>query len=887
MGALWLPWRGSVTQGREQLAAAFAALVTLVLVVWALLQVGVGAGVDLIPIDGNFPATEFLSDGSQEEGEVAVPGSLESRGDLQAVTVKLDVPLVDRQGNPFERPGLLLIRPLTLQGMFWDDGELDYGGPHGVNRRDLDTSLLARLPSSDELPSGNERESVEVSLQLKRTHGYLGVLEGAYVGEVWDLAHVQARLDFRTAFISLSLIVSAMLVLIVGLYRREGAAHVFVALYCLATGLTFATLSEVGSMLGLPFELMVRLRHATGGLSPLLGFLAVMGLLGKKLTRRHLAVVFPALLVGLLALFWPDTELLPEQRVAGQFTAVVCLVLLFIEVFRGSLGGEREARVLLGVILLLLFVLGAEVLLFSGMLRSNSSFLFGFYLTNIAILLLVFQRHVEGASRYTKLTEEIVDALMVVERDGTIVDVNTAGLMLLGSRGVGDNLLDVVDPTDLHFCRAYLKSDRRERIELRFPRPSGESVFVESVASSSGRERRLLVLRDITKRRGVEQRLLNAARMETLSIVARGIAHDYNNTLTAVLGQLTLLEYEVESIDRNLLMDIEDRIVGTSERTRRMLTLVRGGAQAKVAVDMVGVVEEASQLILGTLGEEIELVTGIEPGLRQVHGRSSELEQALLTLLSNARDMLMRQGGEGQIRLALERWDGSRGGVSPEGETTSGEMISPICLSVTDSGPPIPEEYRGRVWDPFFSSVERDVGVGVGLSIVQRVVKEHGGRVAHVTPEGGRGARFEMILPTISGRAPVEESVGVVSAARVLVAEDEPDIRELIVSVLQNRGFSVVGCANAKEAIEAWQVGSFDLLVTDVKMPPGENGIQLAARLRERQPGLGVLVVSGQVPEDQRTRRGWAFLDKPFMPEGLVVGVRKALLLARSGGGDD
>ena len=801
--------------------------------------------------------------GSPEEISLPIPLLISERILPTDSTITYSISIGAQEIEGITAPGVMLVRPLHSASATWDGVEVPLYSSHGGNRLDGDSSLLGLLP----VASQSEGDSHLLTVTLTGVHGYLGVAKSVIIGEFALLERSQQTRELRLVFGGAVLMVIGAVLLFIGLYSKRRGEFVAAGLCSAMLALAILSLSDFWAVMPGGLEYRLRVRHAAIVMCPFFGLAALKFIVQESLGAIVVVLGVMTSLLATLSMVWPDSTILPTVRLLSQ---VLCLVTLVVGIkmsLKNSLQGVLEARVVLGVALSLLccFVLLRR---HYGMLTGSSLLVSICIGVCVAMMVLLIRRYLTSSERYAQFVSESFDAIIVVEMNGTVVESNASGRLLLGVGTMAGeglvNLFEKVEPLDVELCRNHVLDGSGVRAELRFPilgskAGSERTVFVESVAIALDKAQSLLVLRDVSQRSQIEGRIVSSIRMETLGIVARGIAHDYNNTLSAVLGQLTMLDHEVPKVDSDLIHEIERLIVDTSERTRKQLAIVRGGNEPSRAVDPIDLVESTSQLITGTLPKNVFLVKSFGEELPSVHCKAVEIEQVLLNLVTNSRDVLAnKERGEIEIRAAKVDDDF-------------------VMFSITDDGPAIPIEHAHMVWNPFFSSSGRDLGAGLVLSVVQRVVREHGGKVNQVTPESGVGARFEVYIPTSDSKAHSEPKVATAKFGEVLVVEDEPNIREVMVSIMRLRGFTVAQAASAEEARELFKPMDFQLLVTDVILG-SENGISLAEHFTKLNPRLAVLVVSGQVPEKLQISNDWAFLNKPFTPEMLVASARTAIL---------
>lgn len=463
-----------------------------------------------------------------------------------------------------------------------------------------------------------------------------------------------------------------------------------------------------------------------------------------------------------------------------------------------------------------------------------------------------------------------LDGMVVVSTEGRVVAANTAAERILGSaplvdRGVHDVVpAEWLDALVTHIARGATGFDRHE-----FVRTAEIGQTIESRASRILDGAVLLTLHDTTDRKRFEQGLVRAARMESVAQLAGGLAHDFNNLLAGISGHLTLLRHE-HGMPEGALARLEkaERILTRAAGlARRLLVLGRGGAaRAPVAVDAVVLV--AADLVRASFPSDVKLDVEVSPGLPILHARAQELEECIINLLLNARDA-----------------SPARGTVTLRAQARSG------CVEITvdDEGTGIPERDRARVFEPFFTTKPATNGTGLGLAVVARVVREHGGTV-EVAPGHADGTRMVVRFPVAMAessdppnRPTTRATTGANEAARrALVVEDEEDVRSSVAALLTLVGYTVATAASAEAAWTELASGpSPDVLLTDVRMP-GENGLQLAARTAERYPSVQIVVMTGfatQLEAWPQFRDGtWRFIAKPFRPDELLeaVGARAA-----------
>lgn len=389
--------------------------------------------------------------------------------------------------------------------------------------------------------------------------------------------------------------------------------------------------------------------------------------------------------------------------------------------------------------------------------------------------------------------------------------------------------------------------------------------------------RHLLVLRDMTERNELENRLRQAAKMEAVGRLAGGIAHDFNNLLTAILGCCELLGLELQELPSTWedLEEIKRAATRAGTLTQQLLAFSRRQVLNPKVLDLNHEVEGISRMLSRLIGEDIELQTRLDPQIGRIRADPSQLEQIVLNLAINARDA-MPEGGT----LLLET-----GNADPP-EEWANPPEKCVMLAVKDSGTGIDESIRPHIFEPFFTTKEMGKGTGLGLATVYGIVKQSGGYIL-VDSEPGKGAAFRIYLPRVDGTIELQAGSGPLGvlargSETILLVEDEIAVRRLARRVLRQQGYVVIEASNGREALRLASEHSarLDLLLTDVVMP-GMSGPELAEQLTREQPTIKVLYISGYADEALGhhgiLEEGVEFLQKPFTPQDLTRRIRETL----------
>jgi two-component system cell cycle sensor histidine kinase/response regulator CckA len=393
-----------------------------------------------------------------------------------------------------------------------------------------------------------------------------------------------------------------------------------------------------------------------------------------------------------------------------------------------------------------------------------------------------------------------------------------------------------------------------------------------------GRDAALVVARDVTERRRMEERLSESEKLEAIGRLAGGVAHDFNNLLTVISGYAEVLRAEVGSLDA--LEQIERAAEQAAALTRQLLAFSRRQVLNPEPVDVNEIVGELQPMLARIIGDDVQVAFKLAPGVGWVEADRAQIERIVLNLAANARDA-MPHGGRLTVETSLVYLD-------DDYEATHGD-IEPgqhVLLAISDTGVGMSEEVRRHLFEPFFTTKGGGGGTGLGLATVFGVVKQSGGAI-YVYSEEGRGTTFKIYLPVAEQEAPSHNGDSPPpSAARgsetIVVVEDDESVRELVQLMLRGHGYDVLAAPDGDAAARlcAEHPGGVDLLLTDVVMPE-LNGRVLAERLETMFPTLRVLFMSGYSDEavvrNGMIRPNTAFIEKPFSESSLARKVREVL----------
>jgi PAS domain S-box-containing protein len=376
--------------------------------------------------------------------------------------------------------------------------------------------------------------------------------------------------------------------------------------------------------------------------------------------------------------------------------------------------------------------------------------------------------------------------------------------------------------------------------------------------------------RDVTTRVRLEEQVQQAQKMEAVGLLAGGLAHDFNNLLTVILGcaESALQESRPDQPITEDLNHIKQAAEGAAQLTQKLLTFSRRQIRQTSIFDLCELLRGFGSLLARALGEEIAVEQTLPPGPLLIEGDQAQLQQVLLNLATNARQAMP---GGGRLRLAARA-------LGPE-----------RCeLEIADSGEGMSSETRKRIFEPFFTT--RPAGTGLGLSVVFGVVQDHRGSV-EVNSEPGHGTRVRIQLPLRAGAVPLPAgktpAVMTGGSETLLVADDEPMVRNLVVRELQRLGYTVLAAGDGEEAVQLFEREGprIDLVVLDLTMPR-LGGRQAFARMEASRPGVRALFMTGHAPQStglaELVASGRAALvQKPFRAAQLAAQIRALLDLGR------
>lgn len=469
--------------------------------------------------------------------------------------------------------------------------------------------------------------------------------------------------------------------------------------------------------------------------------------------------------------------------------------------------------------------------------------------------------------------------ILELRADGILSYFNKAAKEMSLSFG-RENPQDILPPHSAEIVRACLDTkEKRQRVDVAIGEHTISWSFFPVVGSQTVHAYGV----DITDRLDIESQMRHLQKMEAVGRLAGGVAHDFNNILTAILGysSMLLLEKNLDPGVTEQLQEISKAAERASLLTRQLLTFSRKQMLQTKVLDLNETLRSLTNMLQRIIGEDIALEVNSQKETSMIHADQAMLEQVLVNLVINARDA-MPKGGKITISTDVAEVSAAHARKNPEARAGSF-----ICLRVSDTGIGMNKDVQARIFEPFFTTKERGKGTGLGLATAYGIVKQHEGWI-EVSSEEKHGATFDLYFPQYKGSAPAEvkkpRTLPVQGGSEtILVVEDEPSVRILASSVLTQYGYHVIEAASGAEGFLVWEKhgSEIDMLLTDVVMPGGITGGELAEQLLQKKPTLKVLMSSGYHLDSLRQKfavqKGIRFLPKPFSPEKLAQTVRECL----------
>jgi PAS domain S-box-containing protein len=487
----------------------------------------------------------------------------------------------------------------------------------------------------------------------------------------------------------------------------------------------------------------------------------------------------------------------------------------------------------------------------------------------------------EQAQQVQQIIDTVPEGVLLLDADMRVIVANPVAardLTVLAGAEAGDTLTHLGDRPLAQLLARPPRGFWHE-VVAEGSTPRHFEIIAKAVEAGSTVGGWVLVIRDVTREREVEQQALQQERLAAVGQLAGGIAHDFNNLLTTILlyAHLPLGKHDLPPDVTRSLEAILEEAKRAASLVSQILDFSRRSPIKTQPLDLGPLVEETAQMLRRVLPENIRLDVGVDADNHVVDADPTRIQQVVMNLALNARDA-MPEGGE--LRVALSRAGIRPGANPPVLGMPAGEWV---CLTVADTGTGLSDEVQSHLFEPFFTTKPPGKGTGLGLAQVHGIVMQHKGHIG-VETEAGKGTAFSIYLPAHPGEA--EEAAGEIAASpqgrgeTILLVEDNAGLREASRRILESLGYRVLAAADGGEALAVCQSAGIDLVITDLVMPE-VGGRELVQELRKTRPDLKALAITGYVLQqdvDELRREG--FLDvvhKPFDVDAMARMVRRVL----------
>lgn len=499
----------------------------------------------------------------------------------------------------------------------------------------------------------------------------------------------------------------------------------------------------------------------------------------------------------------------------------------------------------------------------------------------------------EIQQRYDELLNSITVGVYrdALAPDGRLIEVNKAVVAMLDgsseeevlSRGAADFYVDKGRRAELGRLletQGFIRGEEAELVTLK-GRRIWVSVTALKKAGPDWKDYADGILEDITERKKLEEQLRHSQKLEAVGQLAGGVAHDFNNILTAIIGYGNLLL--MKKGEDEVVRDYAEHVLTLSEKaahlTQSLLAFSRKQVMNPQPVELNGLIKRVEKIMRVLLGEDIVFNVSLSGQAVMVKADSTQIEQVLMNLATNARDS-MKPGGMLSVSTGIVELGPEFSALHGYGQAGTFAMIS-----VSDTGHGMDAETQKRIFEPFFTTKEVGKGTGLGLAVVYGIVKQHGGFI-NVYSEPGIGSTFKVYLPIIDAREEVVAGAGpnelLGGHELILLAEDEQEVREVNRSILQEFGYEVIDAVDGEDAVGKFmgRKDEISLVILDLVMPR-MNGKEAFEEMAKARPGVKAVFMSGYAVDLMRSRgalgAGAEFISKPVSPGELLKKVRETI----------
>jgi PAS domain S-box-containing protein len=500
----------------------------------------------------------------------------------------------------------------------------------------------------------------------------------------------------------------------------------------------------------------------------------------------------------------------------------------------------------------------------------------------------------DSLRKLSRAVEQSPVSIVITDTRGTIEFVNPKFTQITGyerEEALGENprILKTGHTSPEEYQRLWTTISTGKVWEGEFQnRKKNGDCFWEHATISPLRNREggitnyLAIKEDITEKKRLEEQLRHSQKMEAIGLLAGGVAHDFNNILTVIMGYGNMLLMNMKP--DNPMAEMIDQILRSAERaahlTSSLLAFGHKQAMNPQICDLNDIVTKIQKFLVRVIGEDIQLKINLGDDHLTIFADSGQIEQILINLATNARDAIPK-GGLLSIETSLQEVDESF--VQAHGHGEPGRYA---LVAVSDTGCGMDEATRNRVFEPFFTTKGMGKGTGLGMAIVYGIVKQHNGYI-HVYSEPGKGSTFKVFIPLVEpGHMAHDKVVDAeppkMGTETILVVEDEPEVRQLIKQILNRFGYGVILAENGQEAVEKYRMyrEEIKLVLMDVIMPV-MNGREASEQIKKIQPDVKLLFTSGYTADIVQSRgefkAGVELIMKPIQPVELVGKIREIL----------
>jgi len=490
---------------------------------------------------------------------------------------------------------------------------------------------------------------------------------------------------------------------------------------------------------------------------------------------------------------------------------------------------------------------------------------------------------------HRSIFDNATDGIIVLDKTEKIVNVNRKTCELHGFER--DALIGIYIDLLESKGEKEKQEERLSRIlngetliyETEHYKKDGEKILLEVSSKSLEIEGETYIqsfCRDITEKKKIQEQLMHSQKMESVGALAGGIAHNFNNILTAILGYSELLlEFsELDDTSKQRVRNIESAARKAGVMVSKLLSFSRRDSHEVLPLNLNDVVNDSVKLFEGVLDKRIGLKINLCENMHIIEGDPNQLEQVLMNLMVNARDA-MPDGGLITIKTGVIEI-GRNGFINTSAYIKAGKYI---LMSVSDTGCGIPAEIRDRIFDPFFTTKEKGKGTGLGLASVYGIVKDHKGYIS-VQSEVEKGTTFDIYLPVSERIVPLlvtPKTFSIEGSESILLIDDDKDVMNLIRDMLESHGYTVMPFNNPLTAVDIFknQSSRIQLVITDIMMPLMEGG-ELIKSLRQVRPDIKIIAISGYTDTNIINNKEIivdAFMKKPFEKLEMLSTVRRLI----------